>query len=944
MNSIWKRVGHVRQRLTLLPLVLLILAWTPPLAAQLVVESGSLREFLAGSEPNAAYDNWISHISENIARPGYNVYAPEDLDPQLNGFGAFQVLEDDAYGQSVMELFRQLFDHLLAGETEAALQALEDGPAVGYQLVQFSDTTLQRDYFMLREVLSPFYFDPGVDPGPEDDVTGGFDRGWGLFVFRPGAERPEVIVQAPHPCDDFPSPFFAVEFFLMADAGLLMINGAGREVEYYDNPFTNEHSLSDPTRNCFTPWEAAHEQATVYWQDQGLDELVIQIHTYDDLAHRDLRSCVAVGGRHNRIHYPVLYDTGGGSKGLLSNLSQPVHAANSLGWLHEEWRIQDFIASNQLYPVAVSGGIPDSLIWISVSPWLWGYRHSCQFDYTFGEEAQGYPECDRMERVIHIEVDELPGPAHGQGNNVYYNTSLGGVASWQHFADAWNFALPFYEGLLAARDSLRAFEDADPPTAPGELRLTGYTAGSLFLEWEPSLSVYFDTYQVLVDTAETIGEGAWIFDRGNAEELCWPGTRDVEVTGLVYQQTYTLAVRGFDDQWRFSPLSIEVHGMPDDTDPPEIEVLAVPAAFPGDSIVIQASITDETGVQSALLRWTTNDITWYAAAMEQVVGSLYSGAAPPQESGTQVRYRVEAVDLSGHDNTAVSSENTLTVLWELYGDGFNFSSDFGHQSFGGGTDQWHLSLARVREGTHSWKFGGSGFGDYANNAAGWLESPQYLVPVGVGERFAAFWCWIEAETVSQEPDSCYDGAVIQLSADLGEWESALLAPGYTHALYSQSSVPLDWPQPMLGGSASWSQYIVVLPAEARRLRLRFGFVSDGSVTREGWYVDDFKLGGVVPEDPELVTELSISYGGGRFELSWLPVVLATSYRVYGSDNALLFPQQPLAEVVETHYTYPLHYAEFQHYFRVTSVIPDALARPPGAPENAASRLTAGPER
>jgi len=65
---------------------ILILLLLCPLFA-VIEETASLKNFLFGIEVNTAYDNWVSHLSEGIAYPNYNTYAPYDR--QTNGFGAF---------------------------------------------------------------------------------------------------------------------------------------------------------------------------------------------------------------------------------------------------------------------------------------------------------------------------------------------------------------------------------------------------------------------------------------------------------------------------------------------------------------------------------------------------------------------------------------------------------------------------------------------------------------------------------------------------------------------------------------------------------------------------------------------------------------------------------------------------------------------------------------
>jgi len=177
------------------------------LFAQPVIETGSLRDFLTGTEPACAYDNWVSHIVEGIARPGYNVYAPEPLDPQRNGFGQFDVIDDDAGGDEILALFADMTDLLLTGDVQSAWQMLQDMPEIPYDLIELQDPELDRTFFVLREEQDMDFFDPGYSAGFTDDVFGSFQKGWGIFVFNPDALRPRIVVEVPHPNDDHLSPY-----------------------------------------------------------------------------------------------------------------------------------------------------------------------------------------------------------------------------------------------------------------------------------------------------------------------------------------------------------------------------------------------------------------------------------------------------------------------------------------------------------------------------------------------------------------------------------------------------------------------------------------------------------------------------------------------------------------------------------------------------------------
>ena len=61
---------------------------------------------------------------------------------------------------------------------------------------------------------------------------GGFRNGWGLFIINMNATREQILIQVPHPCDDFIAPYIALDLFFETDAFGFMIAGAGREVAW----------------------------------------------------------------------------------------------------------------------------------------------------------------------------------------------------------------------------------------------------------------------------------------------------------------------------------------------------------------------------------------------------------------------------------------------------------------------------------------------------------------------------------------------------------------------------------------------------------------------------------------------------------------------------------------------------------------------------------------
>ena len=910
-------MSHIPLRVWRMLIVAWLLLGADAAPAQLLQEAGSLRGFLAGHAPDCAYDNWISHVSENVARPGYNAYSPTLLDPQQNGFGTCQLLTADAAGDSVLSLFRELTLDLMLGDASGAAARLALQGGRGYQVVQLADSGLQRDFLILREELDSTWTDPGLSPGPQDDVVGSFSRGWGVFVFNPAATHPELVVEVPHPCDDFATPYLGLEALLELDAGLLMINGAGREVAYSGqaSAYTNSLSLSDPSRNCRLPFAAVHEAFLAQWRAQGIQELVLQLHGYDDASHRNLTTCVVTAGPSNRVHYPVLFDTGGGSKGLLGNLEQPVFPANSLGWTHGEWRLQDYISSNSSYPVWVDGGRPDSLILVPTAGALPGYGANCQLVASYGTS---YAECDNLERFIHVELDELPAPAHAMGAAAFYLSDPDTlVAGWWNFTRAWAFHRPFFLAFEMALDSLSTFTDSEAPSAPGNLSVSQLGTTGARLSWTPTRSVLFDTYEVLVDTAAVVGPTARSITRSSSGSLCWPGLCGVDISGLESGRNHAMAVRALDRRGRISELSNTVTLHVVDSQPPVVLVEERRLALLDEPVELNAQVSDASPLASVLLRWSASQGPWQEQAMTATGGNGFRAVLGPFTEPDTLRYLVEATDAPRGRATAQSDTTTLVLRRLQTVLDFDINAAATHEAFGGRADQWRRESCLSRGG-QAWRFGGLACASYSALGAAYLSFDSLVVPVGLEHPLLAVWSRMEAETSTQYPDSCYDGGVLEWSLDGAPWEPVPLVPDYTHALRRGSNVPLAWPRPMLSGSGSWRQLLIPLPEGLGRVALRAGFVSDGATNRGGWALDEVTLAGLpAPElDTPIVEALVVD---GVLRLRWLEVPGAASYAVEATSEPWTGVWETIRLQAECSLDFPTEAVDARLFFRVRAL-------------------------
>ena len=147
---------------------------------------------------------------------------------QTTGFGNYNKLES---GDPILSYWEDIFSGFILGDTTLVDSLLQDSvESFYYELVIFEDTVYNQVFHIIREQLDTSFIDINQSDNDLDDVVGSFRNGWGMYIINPQATREQVIVQVPHPCDDFIAPYIAMDIFLETNAFAFMINGAGREV------------------------------------------------------------------------------------------------------------------------------------------------------------------------------------------------------------------------------------------------------------------------------------------------------------------------------------------------------------------------------------------------------------------------------------------------------------------------------------------------------------------------------------------------------------------------------------------------------------------------------------------------------------------------------------------------------------------------------------------
>ncbi len=518
----------------------------------LVIESGSFKNFLYGEEPNSAYDDFVSHIAEGIADVDYNLYAP--FDPQTNGFGDF-----DVPNTTELNEWSTITQEFAAGNYDQAETLINNG-GYPYDVVSFTDNDTGAIYYMLREHLNMSYVDDNFDNDPDDDVTGSFDKGWGLFIYNPQATNP-VIVTVPHPTDDFCTAIIGYECFRKWDGMFLLINGAGREVTWTNQGYYyNSKSLSDPTRNQNTVYQKAYISFCNKIRTQfGVREFSAQMHSYDwGTRHPGYANNQISGGKYEEILGLPSFDLSNSHYDLVNLSDEVIFPANTIG-VHREVTLNEYYTfHNTVYDRYFYKDNGDSIL-VNTDQDLPGYKDNRQMQYT---NDSSFNTWDAYDNFWHVEMDELPNQYDQTENNLKWFYGWDPVQQKYIKEDIFTHTLEFYSYWIdKMAESLTytfAMNDNMIPPTPQNLTVHTESYNYISLEWDHVRNFDFDTYEVLYATEPIGTDNFSIFDRDNSSRLADMRNGLIDVTGLSNGQQYYFKVRARDKNGNISGESNEV--------------------------------------------------------------------------------------------------------------------------------------------------------------------------------------------------------------------------------------------------------------------------------------------------------------------------------------------------------------------------------------------------
>ena len=517
----------------------------------LIVETGSLKGFIYGSEPNCEYDNWVSHLAERIVSPGYNNYAPWDR--QTTGFGGFNIPTGDE-----LDNWSNVIDEfLLQNWTNVDdLIALFGFP---YQLVQFNDTDTGRTYYMLRELLNDDYDDNGTSD-PYDDEIGAFEWGWGLYLMNPNGDE-RTIITIPHPCDDFMTPILGVVALTELNSQFMMISGAGREVAWTGiPPYTNTKSLSDPTRTTNHPWYPAYTKfCDKIRNDTGKREFSLQIHSYDTALHTGFSSVQISAGYNKMCPNLPIRDLSRFKHDLINQASYLMLPANTIG-SHSDVYVNDYYTVQySTHPFTYTDG--DTTVVVNNYLDLPAYSQNVQMNYTL----YGLTDYDVFDPFFHAEMDELP-DCYTQNENTYK-----WFWGWNAHTDKWKMdrlfdnAIQYYsiwiDDLAQVLPAALAMDNLIAPLPPTNLNVFNQAYDFITLRWDKADDYDFDSYEIFYSTQPIGDTGYNVFSRSNNSYLASPHCEEINVTGLANATLYYFKIRARDKNGNYSEPSDQVTGV-----------------------------------------------------------------------------------------------------------------------------------------------------------------------------------------------------------------------------------------------------------------------------------------------------------------------------------------------------------------------------------------------
>ncbi|GAM14508.1 S8 family peptidase [Mesobacillus selenatarsenatis] len=319
----------------------------------------------------------------------------------------------------------------------------------------------------------------------------------------------------------------------------------------------------------------------------------------------------------------------------------------------------------------------------------------------------------------------------------------------------------------------------------------------------------------------------------------------------------------------------------DDSEAPELEHSQPATVFAGMPLTLEASAVDNISVTNVELEYQLEDGTWSSVAAVRTNGDYNNGtyrADVPGEAiaGSQFNYKWKAFDFGGNETVSEHSVNVLpgitvgyqqdfendTAGWTTYGDANSW--EWGTPTSGPGSA---LSGEKV--------YGTTLAGTYQNRANMSLQMPPMDLPEG--SSYLQFKQWYNLERN-------YDYGHVFVSTDAVNWVQKLRVNNLSNG----------W----IDGEVDLSEYA------GQRIYIAFNVTTDGSVVRDGWYLDDVRLADT-PLPEQATANLGVEKDDSKASLkepvdaNKITIALPKAKKAENTSSPMALPMQAQVSVVES---------------------------------------------
>ena len=263
---------------------------------------------------------------------------------------------------------------------------------------------------------------------------------------------------------------------------------------------------------------------------------------------------------------------------------------------------------------------------------------------------------------------------------------------------------------------------------------------------------------------------------------------------------------------------------------------------------IYSTVIEYSDFEELSLIYNANGSGWMTIPLEEQGDNIYKASIPGQPYTTLVHYYLSGRDVGGNASTdPPNPPEEIYAFWilpvlftdDMEGGAGAWTHYVVTEDF---VDQWHLSEEENHTpgGNWAWKFGDDSGGDYEPFADGALVSEPFPL---AGNSELTFWHWMDAEDSAWYPPYGYDGGLIEISVDGGDWTHISPVGGYPNLVRNRPQGPGPFPSelPFYSGTFDWQEACFSIEGVTGTVQLRFRFGSDYAAFGDGWYIDDVQV-------------------------------------------------------------------------------------------------------